>query len=569
MARAARKNTQERKKSGQVSAQRCPTGIPGVDDILEGGLPRGRPILIAGSPGSGKTVFCLQTLVNGARDMGEPGLYLSFEERGRELQSSIQAFDWKGPIEDLHFHDAMVIHSVESSGPFEIAGLIAIIEHLCTKHGIRRVVLDGIDVLMGYMGEDAAEHRELQRLLDWVRNSDRTCLITAKDAHGPGEQAKRQELLQFVVDCIIHLERRIAGRISQRTMVVVKYRGSAHGVNAYPFVITSLGISALYLPPHQKKADPKTTHRSSRKTVSTGVRDIDKMFDGGLTRGSTTLITGQPGTAKTTLAGAFVEAACERGERTLLVLFDEYADRVVANLRSVNIALDRALASGLLRIEYRIASASGPDDHVAAIQNWISEHEPTCIAIDPLSAINKSIDANTAVPAIEHLVQAMRARDITCVLTSLTDGSTTEASGAHVSTVADTWVHLSYAIQRGERNRALTIIKARGIAHSGSVREMILSNDGISLAAALEIDGELLMGRARAFHEEDLQERAALAAQDAERERLARQLERQAVLDQIDALKGKLASLEALELKGPDRARPDPGDHGHGGGEPR
>lgn len=532
-------------REGVSRTTRCLTGMTGVDDILGGGLPRGRPILVAGDTGAGKTVFCLQTLLNGAVQFGEPGLYLSFEEREVDLRTAVDAFAWGGVPADLHFHDALVGHRFEADGDFDLLGLIGILDHLCDKYGIRRLVLDGIDQLLGSSDQPNHVRREISRLLDWIRERDRTCLITAKTKEQAGRFSDAYEHLLFQVDGVILLQQEMLHRTAQRTLRVVKLRGSEHGDNAYPTVITEQGIAALYLPP-QRPVDGAPA-RATTARVSTGVGDLDEMLLGGLIAGTTTLITGSPGTAKTTLAGCFVAAACARGERALFVLFDEYPERVVSNLQSVGLDLRTCVDSGLLRMEHRVSSTAGPDSHVAAIRGWMEEHDPTCAAIDPLSALIKGRTDDSAATSIEHLVQSMRARGTTAMLTSLIEQEGREASEAHISTVADSWVHLDYGIRRGERNRTLTIVKARGIGHSNQVREMLLSDRGIALADVYPIEGGMLVGSSRLMQQQsdNVQRLATNAAHDIAAQHAAQK--RLALLDTMARLQDELRQVESSE----------------------
>jgi len=529
--------------------------MPGVDDILAGGLPRGRPVLIAGDTGAGKTVFCLQTLVNGAIQFGEPGLYLSFEERGDELRAAVEVFAWGGVPSDLHFHDALVGHRFEADGDFDLLGLISILDHLCDTQGIRRLVLDGIDQLLAASDDPKQVRREISRLLDWIRDRDRTCLITAKFTEQSGPSSEVYEHLLFQVDGVIALQREMMHRTAQRTLRVVKLRGSAHGDNAYPFVITEEGIAALYLPPQRSSAPAAAMAMTSR--VSTGVGELDRMLLGGLIAGTTTLITGSPGTAKTTLAGSFLAAACGRGERALFVSFDEYPERVVSNLGSIGLNLQRYLDDGLLRMEHRVSSTAGSDSHVAAIRSWIDEHNPACVAIDPLSALIQGRTDDSAAPSIEHLVQSMRARGTTALLTSLIEQEGREASEAHVSTVADSWIHLDYGVRRGERNRTLTIVKARGIGHSNQVRELLLSDDGVTLADVYPIEGGMLVGSSRILQQQaDGASRLAVAAEQQLATQRAAQ-KRVALLDDIGRLQNELRSMETDEMPTSPASRGD------------
>lgn len=472
--------------------QKSATGMPGVDQILGGGLPSGRPTLISGDAGAGKTVFCLQTLLHGANAHGEAGLYLSFEEHSAQLRAAIASFDWGEAPEMLHFHDALIDTGFETTAGFDLAGMLAILDHLCARHDIRRIVLDGIDTLLDRIETSKSSQQELGRLLEWAAHEGRTVLLTAKARRESGRFEEIYESMLFGVDCAIRLERRQVRRMSQRTLWVTKYRGSGHGENAYPFVIARQGITALYLTP-----DMLPPARGARPPVSTGIGGLDNMLRGGFPAGSITLFSGSPGTAKTTLSGAFILEACRRGERALLILYDEFEQRMVGHLRSVGIDLRPFIDSGLLRIEYGIAGSVGPDRHAADIRAWIDEHRPAAVAIDPLSALTKMFDAEMSWPAIEHILNSIRVSGATAVITSLTEGGQGESSTAHISTIADTWIHLAYGIRGAERNRILTIVKARGVAHDNAVHEMVLTQEGVALTDVYPIEGGMLTGSTR------------------------------------------------------------------------
>ncbi|MEC9346642.1 MAG: ATPase domain-containing protein [Pseudomonadota bacterium] len=522
---------------------KAPTGIPGVDEILGGGLPRGRPTLVIGDAGAGKTVFCLQALVNGATHSGEPGLYLSFEEDGGGLRRTVESFAWGGVPDDLHFHDALVGDDFESQGDFDLAGLLAILDHLCERHGISRIVLDGLDQLVGLLPDPVVREHETRKLLGWIRARDRTLILTGKALGDPAVLRFGLAGIEYGVDCVIRLERERSGGTVRRTFNVAKYRGSAHAENAYPYAITSKGIAVSYLASYVPDMNRAA---GVLGTVPTGVYDLDEMLRGGLIRGSTTLLTGSPGTAKTTLSGIFIDAACRRGDRALMVLYDDYPDRVVANLRSIGLDLKSHVDNGLLRLEYIVSSASGPEQQVAVILNWIAEHGPACIVIDPLSALVRSGRNRFEIDAAEKLIQTLRARDITAVMTSLTDAENHETSASHISTVADTWIHLDYGIRSGERNRVLTIVKARGIGHSNKVRELVLGDDGVRLDKVYPLEQGMLIGGARIARE---QQDFAQARED--RQSVADRLQRQAqdrlrLIDRIAQLSEELRQIDRV-----------------------
>jgi circadian clock protein KaiC len=481
------------------------TGIQGFDELSHGGLPRNRISLLKGGPGSGKTVFALQSLVNAASQREEPGIFVAFEERPQQIIANAAGFNWDLPAllkRKLFFMDANLSPDVVQSGEFDLRGMLAMLKAKKEEIGARWIVFDGIDVLLTLLQNPKSEVREIYRIRDWLaENEVDAAIITAKiDDRGPG--IADYGFLQFMVDCVIGFESRLESGVALHRIQVTKYRGSAFARGEYP---VSFGPGGMEI------AGPEPTEIqqvASRERVSAGFERLDTMLGGGLFRGSSTLITGVPGTSKTTLSGKFAEAACRRGERTLFVSFDEGAERIVRNLTSVGIQLKPYLKSGVLRMYSGRTESIAAEDHLVKLKALISEHRPRCMVIDPLSAIAKAGGLSAARSVANRFIYTAKDQKITVVVTSINEGDEpeTEATDLQISTIADTWIHLSYLIRGGERNRALTIIKSRGTAHSNQVRELILSDAGPVLADVYTAGGEVLMGTLR-WEKED-EERA-------------------------------------------------------------
>ncbi|RPI40885.1 MAG: hypothetical protein EHM59_21345, partial [Betaproteobacteria bacterium] len=383
--------------------------------------------------------------------------------------------------------------------------------------GAQWIVFDGIDVLLTLLQDPAAEMRELYRLRDWLADNALTAILTAKTESRSSETAN-YGFLQFMVDCVVRLERHQEDRISVQTLQITKYRGSGYAAAEFPLSFGPSGIEV-----GATKA-PGIGHKASTQRLSAGFERLDAMLGGGVFRGSSTLITGVPGTSKTTLAGKFIEAACQRGERSLFVSFDESAEQIMRNLSSVGIALKPHVKSGLLRMHSARTEGISAEEHLLRISALIREHRPHCMVIDPLTAIAKSGALGAARTVANRLIYRVKDEEITLMVTALseTEGPGGEATDLQVSTIADTWIHLSYLVRGGERNRALTIVKSRGTSHSNQVRELILSEAGLSLSDVYTAGGEVLMGTLR--WEKETEESAKQVRHRAEFDRKRREL---------------------------------------------
>lgn len=485
--------------NAQKHLQKSPTGILGLDEITRGGLPSGRTTLIEGSPGSGKTVLALQTLVNGARLHREPGVYVAFEESSRQVMANAASFGWDLEAlqrKKLFFLDAQPSPDWLQAGGFDLGGMLAAIEVKVREMGARRIVFDALDVVLSMLDNSAAERREIYRLYEWLQKNGLTALITAKGAgdRNADPYPERTSMLQFMVDCGISLTHTMVQSVSQRSLRIMKYRGSSFAENESPLIIGDEGIEVAGACELSGQATTITTER-----ISSGVERIDTMLDGGYYRGAGVLITGAPGTAKSTLCGAFAEAACERGERTLYVSFDSDTAEVVRNLSSVGIRLARFQRKGLLQLVSGRTGMVSAESHFMRIKSEARKHQALCLVIDPISALGKAGNEVTAYSVVERLIDWSKSLGITVICTSLlhADAPETEGTSLQISTIADTWIHLSYLVNGGERNRALTIIKSRGTAHSNQVRELVLGNKGVTLTDVYTAGGEVLMGTLR------------------------------------------------------------------------
>jgi circadian clock protein KaiC len=491
---------------------RMPTGIPGFDEIADGGLPRGGVVVVIGGTGSGKTIFGMQVLSQGAREHHEPGILVAFEESADRILANMSRFAWGAELADGVFVlDAQIAQSVEQGGEFDLLGLLAIVGAKAKQMEARRIVFDGLDVLLGYLGDSALRRREAFRLRDWVHASGLTALITAKADAPDGRIVADYDFLQFMADCVITLHHRVLQGTAMRLVRVAKYRGAAHSANELPFAITRSGIEVA------SNTAIDLDYPVSTERISTGVERLDAMLSGGYYRGSSVLITGAPGTAKTSLAAAFASAAALRGERTIYVSFDEAPGQIVRNVASIGIHLEPHLQSGILQLHSLRGQSESPEAQVARVRSLIRELKPRNLVIDPLSALalhgNEANKENAALQVLDYA----KSRGITVVTSSLLGNALplSEQTALNVSTIADTWMHVSYVSQGGERNRSLTIIKARGTGHSNQVRELVLSNDGVTLADVYMVDGEVLLGTLRWEKENEARRKRTAAHHDA------------------------------------------------------
>jgi circadian clock protein KaiC len=562
---------------------KTPTGITGFDQITGGGLPRGRTTLLVGGPGSGKTILALQFLVHGAQDCREPGIFVAFEESAERIVANAESFGWRLAElrrKRLFLMDAQPPPGLIQSGDFDLGGMCAALEAQVKTMKARRIVFDALDIVLALLPDAAAKRRELYRLHEWLLARELTGIITAKadgdETNSISQQPFRSML--FMVDCAVILNHSVVLGVSQRNLRVQKYRGSSFSEDESPFVIGTSGFEVA-VARTLGGVDAKVTN----ERVSSGVKRLDTMLGGGYYRGSSVLITGAAGTAKTTLGGVFAEAACRRGERTMFVSFDSDSTEVVRDLASVGIRLGRYVNNGCLRMISARTISGSAETYLVRIKSLAQEHRARCLVIDPMSTLSKSGNELTAHSVAERLIDWSKADGTTLVCTSLLDEVDTQTEGGpplRISTLADTWIHLNQLVQAGERNRGLSIIKSRGTAHSNQVRELILSDAGVTLADTYTAGGEVLMGTLR-WEKENAErganevttvaaklKRVTLDAEEAELEVRMKALQTELVAKQVEkallarttkSREGQLSRghTRMRELRGADAAIPE------------
>ena len=486
---------------------KSPTGITGFDEITGGGLPIGRLTVIIGGPGAGKTLFALQTVMSRLNARNEPAIFVTFEEPPSQIKRNISAFDWPAgnfSKTGLNIINARIPVDAILAGSFDLMGLLAGLDQLKIETGAKTIVFDGIDVLLSSLPDEHLERRELGRLDEWVQSAAISALVTVK-SFGLGERdQRRSDMMQYITDCVIVLECTLTQTTSSRYLRVVKYRGSGYVSNPVPMVIGPSGLDVIAF------KGARLNYPTFTDRVSSGVARLDDLVSGGYLRGSSILISGSPGTSKTSLSANFAAAACRRGEKALFISFDESAAQVVSNMRSIGLDLAPHLASGRLTMESLLSSARSPEEHFVAICKLIDAHAPDCLVIDPLSSLLRADYPFTQL-ICESLLDSAKARGITVLCTSLLNDTSgaEELSASNVSAIADTWLQVSYIANQGERNRALTIIKSRGTSHSSQVRELVLDKNGVNLVDVYLAEGRVLMGSARLQKEAEDQRQQA------------------------------------------------------------
>jgi len=513
---------------------KCPTGIAGLDEITFGGLPHGRPTLICGGAGSGKTLLALQFLINGSRLQGEPGVMLSFEESAEELAQNVASLGVDLPqleASGLFWAEHIDLEpgQADEAGSYDLDGLFLRLELAVSRIRARRVVLDGIENLFSAFASERTLRSELQRLFRWLKEHELSAVVTAERGTST---LTRQGLEEYLSDCVILLDQRFDGQVGTRRLRVVKYRGSAHGSNEYPFLLDSGGFTVL----------PVTSlglaHQVSSERISSGVASLDEMLGGGFYRGSTVLVSGTGGTGKSSLAAHFSDASCRRGERCLVVALEESPAQIMRNMTSIGIDLAPWHQSGLLRFVATRPTSAGPEAHLTMLYRLVSEFKPQAVVIDPISAFETGADRDTVKIMLMRVVDLLKRSQTTGLFTNLSLGHDPgEATTIGISSLVDTWLLLRNLELAGERSRGLYIIKSRGMAHSNQIREFCLTSHGVQLLdVRLAEDGTILTGSARAYDE--LREREQVASRRAAiaRRRAGLERRRRTVAAQIEAL---------------------------------
>ena len=493
--------------------EKAPTGIPGLDQITEGGLPRGRVSLVAGSAGAGKTLLGLEFLVAGARQYGEPGVLVSFEESAEKVTLNVRSLGFD--LDQLQRDGLLTVISFQvepaeiiATGAFDLEPLFLIIDDAIGRIGARRVVLDTVEVLFGAFGDDATIRAELNRLARWLEERDVTAIMTGERGD---RSLTRHGIEEYVTDCVIVLDHRVTEEISTRRLRVVKYRGSAHGTNEFPFLISARGFVVLPI------TSVALDYGASDERMSTGVERLDHMLGGGVFRGSTSLVTGTAGTGKTSLGAHLVNAACTRGERALWVLLEESPAQVLRNMRSLGLDLGPWVEAGLLRIWSARPSAYGLETHLAVLAQLIEEVSPSVAVLDGIAGLASGASSSEVTSLVSRQFDLLKSREITTMATSLGHGD--ETSSIEVSSLVDNWLLLRNVEANGERNRLLFVLKSRGTAHSNQVREFVLTDHGIELVEVYVGPAGMLAGSARLAQEAVERDAEADQADDVERHR--------------------------------------------------
>ena len=530
-----------------TTLQKCRTGIKGLDEITGGGLPLGRPTLVCGGTGCGKTLLAMEFLVRGAMEYGEPGVFMSFEEKTEELTKNFASLGFD--LNDLvarSILDLDYVHversEIEEAGEYDLDGLFIRLGHSIDSIGAKRVVLDTIETLFSGFSNESILRAELRRLFRFLKEKGVTAIIT-------GEQGDRSltrfGLEEYVADCVIFLNHKVAEQIATRRLRIVKYRGSAHGTNEYPFLIDEQGFSVMPI------SSIGLDHAASSERVSTGIERLDTMLGGkGYYRGSSILVTGTAGTGKSSMAAHFVDAACRRGERCLYFAFEESRNQIIRNMRSIGIDLEQWVQKGLLEFRNSRPSLYGLEMHLVTMHKATEAFNPDIVVIDPISNLVSASNEMEVKSMLSRLIDYLKMKGITAFCSDLTTvGGSLERTEVGIPSLMDTWLLLQVMEESGERNRGLYILKSRGMEHSNQVREFLLTDNGARLQDVYIGSGGVLTGTARVSQEAREKEEILVRGQDIERKQ--RDIERKkAVIEaQITALRtGFEAEKDDLEL---------------------
>ena len=515
------------------------TGISGLDEITFGGLPAGRPTLICGGPGCGKTLFATTFLVNGAVMYGEPGVFMSFEESTADLVHNVASlgYDLNSLIEKnkIAIDFVRVERSeIEESGEYDLEGLFVRLGYAIKSIGAKRVVLDTLEVLFAGLGDTQILRGEIRRLFAWLKAQNVTAIITAEQGSGA---LTRFGLEEYVSDCVLLLDNRVNNQVTTRRLRVVKYRGSAHGTNEYPFLIDREGISVLPV------TSAGLAHGASDVVISTGVPGLNQMLGvGGFYRGTSILVSGTAGTGKTSLAAHFIDSVCARGERCLYFAFEESPAQIVRNMRSIGLDLQPRIDAGLLQFEAARPSLFGLEMHLAKMYREIEHFKPAAAVLDPISALRgESGDVHSM---LLRVIDLLKSRGITAFLTNLLSVQGMDQADAGMSSLMDTWLSLVQLESNGERNRGIYVLKSRGMNHSNQIREYQLTSKGVKLVDAYLGAGGVLTGTARIAQEILDSSAETRRQQESERKFRAIKRKRAAVERQIAELRAELESEE-------------------------
>jgi circadian clock protein KaiC len=519
-----------------ISLPKTPTGIQGLDEITFGGLPRGRPTLICGSAGCGKTLMSIEFLVHGITQFNEPGVFMAFEETEEDLRKNVASLGYD--LKDLADRKKLVIDyvyiersEIEETGEYDLEGLFVRLGYAIDSIGAKRVVLDTIESIFAGLPNPSILRAELRRLFRWLKDKGVTAIVTGERGDGT---LTRQGLEEYVSDCVILLDHRTREQISTRRLQIIKYRGSTHGTNEYPFLINEHGISVLPI------TSIALEHKASSERISSGVTRLDTMLGGkGYYRGTSILVSGIAGTGKSSLAAHFVDATCRRGERCVYFATEESPDLIVRNMRSIGIDLGPWVKKGLLRFDATRPTFHGLEMHLLRMHKLVGETNARVVVVDPITSYISLGETLEVKSMLNRLIDFFKAHQITAFFTSLTEGgSALEQSEVGISSLMDTWILLRQIETNGERNRGIWVLKSRGMAHSNQIREFVFTDHGIELVNVYLGSAGVLTGTARAAQEAQEKAEALLRRQDVERKQ-------RNLAHRKEALEAKIAALRA------------------------
>jgi len=531
-----------KKKTVNPTLPKAPTGIQGLDHLTGGGLPRGRPTLVCGSAGCGKTLLAMEFIVRGATQHGEPGVFMAFEETSDELAQNVLSLGFD--LNDLIKRKKVVVDfvriersEIDETGEYDLEGLFVRLGHAIDSIGAKRVVLDTLEALFSGLLNTAILRAELRRLFRWLKDKGVTAVITGERGEG---QLTRHGLEEYVSDCVILLDNRVIDQVTTRRLRIVKYRGTTHGTNEYPFLIDENGISVLPI------TSLGLEHDVSEERISSGVSRLDTMLGGaGYFRGSSVLVTGTAGTGKTSLAAHFARAACGRGEKCLYFAFEESPGQIVRNMRSIGVNLEPWLKKGLLSFHAMRSTMHGLETHLTTFHKMIQEIQPRVIIFDPIDSMVQAGTLKDATSVLTRLIDFLKVHRITALLTNLVSGGKiSESSSVDISSLVDTWLFLRDMELNGERNRALYILKSRGMAHSNQVREFLLTDRGIDLQDVYLGPEGVLTGSARQSQESREKTAALVRRQEIDSKQRERKRKREALEARIVALRKEFEAQE-------------------------
>ena len=467
------------KKFKMQELEKCPTGISGLDEITHGGLPKGRPTLICGSAGSGKTLLAMEFIVRGITEFKEPGIFMAFEENADELAVNVASL--KMDVKELIRQKKMAVDYVHierseiaETGEYDLEGLFIRLGSMIDAIGAKRVVLDSIEALFAGLPNEAVLRAELRRLFRWLKTKGVTAIITGEK----GEKTlTRHGLEEYVSDCVIFLDNRVTNQVATRRLRIIKYRGSQHGTNEYPTMIDETGLSVLPI------SSLGLTYSVSKTRVSTGIAEMDTMFSGkGYFRGSSVLLSGTAGTGKSSMAVAFADSVCKRGEKCLYFSFEESPDQIMRNMSSIGFDIGKWVKKGLLKFHSTRPTLFGLEAHLVSVHKLVEEFQPNAVIVDPITNLTSIGETDEIKSMMTRVIDFLKNKQITAVFTSLTNASSAiEQSDEGISSLIDTWILLRNIEVNGDRNRMLYILKSRGMAHSSQVRQFMLTDDGIEL----------------------------------------------------------------------------------------